>query len=274
MPAVNLTNHEQVLDSPPLGNPTSGTDVASDQDSSSPYPEPLLLLEIRDLSSTGAQRFLRSVDVATILSSAVKTVHKILTPHEEGAPNVRSISLILRDFAGVAYTTGKDIDFEHKEIHFNTGYIEGIKPELLTSEITGVLVHEMVHVWQWNGLGECNSGLIEGVADWVRLKAELAPPHWKKRAKDCEWDNGYDVTGYFLEWLEGEFGEHIVVKMNQKLREKYEEENFWREMCAGTDVRELWARYASTLADVEAKQDDEEKNESELPERMAGSETL
>ena len=230
---------------------------------------PLTRLEIRDLSSEGAKRFLRSVDVSTILDYAVKTVHKILTPKRQGTPNVRSITLILRDFLGVAYTTGKDIDFEHKEIHFSTGYIEDIKPELLTNEITGVLVHEMVHVWQWNGQHTCNGGLIEGVADWVRLKAVLGPPHWRKRSKDCEWDGGYDVTAYFLEWLEEEFGEDVVVRLNQRLREKYVEEKFWTELCDGQDVKLLWARYVSALGEEgdekECQEGENEEVKKSLP---------
>jgi hypothetical protein len=210
---------------------------------------PLTRLEIRDLSSKGARRFLKSVDASSILEDAVKTVHKILTPEKQGTPDVRSITLILRSFGGVAYTTGKDIDFEHKEIHLSTEYIEGIAAGRLTAEITGVLVHEMVHVWQWNGQHSCNGGLIEGVADWVRLKAGLAPPHWRKRSDDCDWDAGYDVTAYFLEWLEVDFGKDVVVRMNQKLRSEYAEDKYWPELCDGQDVKLLWARYASGLSE-------------------------
>lgn len=49
----------------------------------------------------------------------------------------------------------------------------------IESEIKGVLVHEMVHTMQFNGKGTCPGGLIEGIADWVRLRAGLSPPHWK-----------------------------------------------------------------------------------------------
>ncbi|KAF8672392.1 hypothetical protein HU200_049598 [Digitaria exilis] len=31
--------------------------------------------------------------------------------------------------------------------------------------------HETTHVWQWNEQGQANGGLIEGIADYVRLKA-------------------------------------------------------------------------------------------------------
>jgi hypothetical protein len=48
-------------------------------------------------------------------------------------------------------------------------------------EIEGVIVHEMVHAMQYTGNETCPGGLIEGIADWVRLQADLAPPHWKEK---------------------------------------------------------------------------------------------
>ena len=46
-----------------------------------------------------------------------------------------------------------------------------------------------MHCWQYNGLGTCPGGLIEGIADYVRLKDDLAPPHWTRGGK--HWDEGY-----------------------------------------------------------------------------------
>lgn len=252
---------------PPHGEAATPATTSSDINGDEPLALPLTRLEIRDLSSEGSKRFLSSVDPAQILEAAIKTVHDVLTPGHLSTPGVRSVTLILREFAGVAYTTGKDIDFEHKEIHFNTEYIEGIDAELLTSEITGVVVHEMVHVWQWNGEHSCNGGLIEGVADWVRLKAGLGPPHWRKRCEGCQWDSGYEVTGYFLEWLEEEFGKDIVVRMNQHLRNSYVEEDFWREMCGGQDVKSLWDKYALSLS---RKEDPKEKSSLPIIEETEG----
>ena len=231
-------------------SPESKETPDSNQNSAEDVPIPLCRLELRDVSTEGSKRFLAFVDASSAIQDAVRTVHKILSPHQEGTPNVRSITLILRDFEGVAYTCGKDIDFEHKEIHFSTNYIAGIKPELLSKEITGVLVHEMVHVWQWNGQHTCNGGLIEGVADWVRLKAELGPPHWRQRCEDCEWDSGYEVTAYFLEWLEERFGKWTIIKLNQKLRKEYHEEQFWPDMFDGKSVKSLWEQYALQIPGV------------------------
>jgi len=51
-------------------------------------------------------------------------------------------------------------------------------------EINGVLVHELVHALQYSGKDSCPGGLIEGIADWVRLQAGLAPPHWKEKPQN------------------------------------------------------------------------------------------
>lgn len=162
---------------------------------------------------------------------------------------------------GVAYTTGSDIDDDHKEIHFSLDYIKGIASERQQQEIQGVLVHEMVHCWQWGGLGTCPGGLIEGIADFVRLKAVLAPPHWKKEAGG-EWDAGYQHTGYFLEWIEETFGEGSVRSINASLQNrKYVEEEFWQQLFQ-KDVAELWAEYSKTLPKPKEK-DEETKADTE-----------
>jgi hypothetical protein len=46
---------------------------------------------------------------------------------------------------GVAYTTGTELDSDHKEIHFSADYIDGIDISRKANEILGVLTHEMVH---------------------------------------------------------------------------------------------------------------------------------
>ena len=147
---------------------------------------------------------------------------------------------------GVAYTTCKEIDDDHKEIHLSTSYIENIPAKRKEDEIMGVITHEMVHCWQWSALGTAPGGLIEGVADWVRLKAGLAPPHWTKK-QGGDWDAGYQHTGYFLEHLENKFGEGSVRRVNDSLRKtKYNEDKFWKAIF-GRSVGGLWEDYQKRL---------------------------
>jgi len=147
---------------------------------------------------------------------------------------------------GVAYTTGSSLDSDHKEIHFSLDYVSQITPSRLSAEILGVLTHETVHCYQYNAQSTCPGGLIEGIADYVRLKADLSPPHWSRSATG-DWDAGYQTTGYFLEYLEGRFGEGLVRRVNEALRrDRYDEKKFWAGVCGGT-VKQLWKDYGGWL---------------------------
>ncbi|KAI9807450.1 MAG: hypothetical protein M1833_000195 [Piccolia ochrophora] len=218
---------------------------------------PKLLFEARDACCQGSSLFLRTVHAGTALRDAVECVLGCLYGDDRSEPPTRSVTLILRSMPGVAYTTGKDIDDDHKEIHLSTDYIENISEARQADEILGVLVHEMVHCWQWNAHGTAPGGLIEGIADWVRLRAGFAPPHWKRQA-DGDWDAGYQHTGYFLDYLEKRFGKDTVRRINSHLRRRrYVEEVFWRQLL-GEDVGQLWKEYGEWL-----KHDKDQKSEGE-----------
>lgn len=74
------------------------------------FPHPKLRLEIRDLDHPGASKFLGAVNAATLLSDAVKNVQRLLyrsaADKHTSCPPTRSVTVILRDMGGVAYTTG------------------------------------------------------------------------------------------------------------------------------------------------------------------------
>ncbi|KAK3353134.1 peptidase of plants and bacteria-domain-containing protein [Lasiosphaeria hispida] len=241
-------------DKPP--SPTRAPPAPEERDSranhrgggSAHFPQPKLRFEIRDVCHPGAAKFLGAVNIGSIFSVAVANVQRCLyrspgDPHTH-VPPTRSVTLILRDMGGVAYTTGTDLDSDHKEIHFSLSYINGIPAPRLTAEITGVLTHELVHCYQWDALNSCPGGLVEGIADWVRLNCDLSPPHWKREI-DGGWDRGYQHTAYFLQYLVDRFGEGTVREINEKLRRRrYEAKPFWTELL-GRPVEQLWSDYAS-----------------------------
>lgn len=61
---------------------------------------------------------------------------------------------------GVAHTCGSR---NQKEVHFSLDYIKK-SANRARDEIMGVLVHEVVHCYQYNACGTCPGGLIEGIA--------------------------------------------------------------------------------------------------------------
>lgn len=195
-------------------------------------------LQFYNISHPGFQCFLGLLepDVDAFLSDCLNAVKTFL--YNEAAfraPPIRSITIIVRPMDGIASTTSNVLDSQHKEIHVSADYIFEIfnrpsgttvrqsvaaatptkvpfqhsttpssipsrSDEAAKKEIHGVLVHEMVHTIQHTGKESCPGGLIEGIADWVRLKANLAPPHWKEASGNWDkkkWDSGYETTGEY-----------------------------------------------------------------------------
>ncbi|KAK6336740.1 hypothetical protein TWF718_009531 [Orbilia javanica] len=182
------------------------------------YRIPLIRLRFNDVCDEGSTVILNSgLNLHDVLVDAVVGVLDALYTPKTAPTNVRSVTFIVRSMDGVAYTTGMDIDDDHKEIHFSTDYIAGVNErsngKQNKQEILGVIRHEMVHCFQYNAFGGANGGLIEGIADWVRYKAGFRPPHWH-RGEGNEWDDGYERTAYFLLWLEDQYGPETVPRIN------------------------------------------------------------
>lgn len=232
------------------------------------FPTPLLRLELRDLAHEGSSIFLTHIHGNEDLSAQVQNVLNLLyySPKETPAthrPATRSVTLIIRSFDGVAYTTGLDLDRDHKEINISAEYIKNCaRGGDKRHELLGVICHELVHCFQWDAEGSCPGGLIEGIADWVRLRAGLGAAHWKQEASG-EWDGGYQKTGYFLEWLERKFGDGTLRRLNGCLREgEYDGEKVFGECCEGGKVEELWKAYRKDLEKGESGAGGEEEGPS------------
>ncbi|KAL6807824.1 plant basic secretory protein [Trichoderma sp. SZMC 28013] len=233
---------------------TNGTQKHQDQPQEDEHTDifsvPAIQLQVRDLKHPGSKRFLGAVNAADLLTTGTLNVLKLLynTPPgpETTVPPTKSVTLVLEDMPGVAYTVGHNDDNNVKEIHFSLSYIAQINPSRVTQEINGVVTHELVHCFQYNGRGAAPGGLIEGIADWVRLHCNLAPPHWKQEVKE-NWDAGYQHTAYFLEYLERLYGQGTVRRINEKLRvSRYVEDAFWTELF-GRKVKDLFANYTKSL---------------------------
>jgi hypothetical protein len=287
----------------------SGQDKTDEAESlvAPPLPTPTLRLHLNDLTHSATKAFLRLIpDPSSVLKSALSVIvtHLYTSPSKldsnsrtnhirpsftPSIPPTRSVTVILHDFSGVAYTTGTDLDSDHKEIHFSLSYIDkttsSFKDPL--SELVGVLTHELVHCYQHTSppssdpesIPQAPSGLVEGIADFVRLKASLNPPHWTRPSCAADlpesWDQGYEHTAYFLEWLEDvKIGTGAIGMLNDRLlrvgyvgegtddsdKEKGnkndagpdggKENTFWVGLF-GLGVLELWRQYGAYLDNLE-----------------------
>ncbi|KAA8651841.1 hypothetical protein EYZ11_004372 [Aspergillus tanneri] len=262
-------------------------------------PQPKLRLHINDIRHSASKSFISLIpDVTSVLENALAIIiQHLYTPPRQTSrdgsstksgprpnftpcvPHTRSVTVLLRDIDGVAYTTGIELDDDHKEIHLSLAYIRKCTGYAdPTAELVGVLTHELVHCYQHTASPWASSdlrppgGLIEGIADFVRLKAGLVPPHWKRptSAKDRpqKWDQGYQHTAYFLAWLEDvRVGNGAIGMLNDRLlrvgyigQHDKDEPNtaagkeFW-EGLFGASVDMLWDEYGSYLDTLSGKMD-------------------
>ncbi|KAF7127278.1 hypothetical protein RHSIM_Rhsim11G0157100 [Rhododendron simsii] len=111
--------------------------------------------------------------------------------------------------------------FSNDEIHVNANYIQGFSGDV-KKEITGILYHKVVYSWQWNGNGQAPEGLINGIADFVRLKAGYASDYWRQPGSGNKWDDGYDITARFLDYCNG-LRNGFVAELNKKMRTRWQQ---------------------------------------------------
>ncbi|KAJ3039167.1 hypothetical protein HDV00_012573 [Rhizophlyctis rosea] len=256
-PSTNSTQ----TSSPPEPNPSTPTPTAAPV----PWPQPTLIIKTLDHSPNGTLFTTAVPEPLPWLRTITTTVLQSLYAQPQHAPtHVSFIRLVIRDMEGVAYCSDADPDPANpaetgkgKQIHLSTRHIRntagpkagkgGVDEDLswvpaLHHEITGVILHESVHAWQHNALGSCPGGLIEGIADFIRLKAGWAPPHWH-RGKGGNWDDGYSTTGYFLEWIEEtKKVEGFVRSLNLVMEDVEWDEGVFRLLCE-CGVEELWEEY-------------------------------
>ncbi|KAK2828969.1 hypothetical protein FQN49_007224 [Arthroderma sp. PD_2] len=244
-------------------------------------PKPKLRLHFEDLGNAASKTFIAAVpDPNAVIQKAIGEIVKYLytSPSGSAAPGRRVhfnpslpptsvVSFILHDFEGVAYTVGLASDNNQKEIHFSLSYIShagNLKDT--AAEVFGVIQHELVHCYQHTTLPDKSaphppSGLIEGIADFVRLKAGLGAAHWRRPTSVADlpknWDSGYQNTAFFLEWIENiKIGTGAVGLINDRLLRQgylgFNGERFWKGLF-GQDILDLWVDYAEYVGGLKPK---------------------
>jgi hypothetical protein len=194
--------------------------------------------------SAGGQRFdqdFGGVEYAKqVLSEASSFIWTTFNePSPEDRPDYDSVTLTLVDNiqpGAVAVTSGNAIQLGAQSVAEINGDADTVK-----EAVNGVLYHEATHVWQW-GLQDYGkkSGLFEGIADYVRLKAGLAPGHWVKPGQGDRWDQGYDVTARFLDYCDS-LKPGFVAQLNSKMKGGYTDDFFAQ--ILGKNVQQLWQDY-------------------------------
>lgn len=78
------------------------------------FDTPKLRLQLNDLVHEGSSIFLSNIKGGEDFETQVQNVLNLLYTPDSHRPGTRSVTLILREMDGVAYTTGIDLDDNHK----------------------------------------------------------------------------------------------------------------------------------------------------------------
>ncbi|KAG2704623.1 hypothetical protein I3760_05G013000 [Carya illinoinensis] len=189
-------------------------------------------------NTSGGVRFDKDIGFKYSLQTLASITHFIWRLFQQtnnaDKKNVSKVSLFIDDMDGVAYVS-------NYEIHVSARYINGYSEDL-KREITGVLYHEMTHIWQWNDNGKTPEGLIEGIADFVRLRSGYIPSDWVQPGQGDKWDQSYDVTARFLDYCNN-LRNGFVAELNKKMISGYSV-NYFVDLL-GKPVDQLWSNYKS-----------------------------
>uniref|UniRef100_J3N3M9 Basic secretory protease n=2 Tax=Oryza brachyantha TaxID=4533 RepID=J3N3M9_ORYBR len=190
-------------------------------------------------STAGGQRFDREYggDYAKqVLAGASSFTWSIFNqPSPADRSPVDAVILTVGDVGGIAST-------DRNNITLGAGYVAGITGNDFKDQVTGVLYHEVVHVWQ-AGLQDYGSHpwVYEGIADFVRLKAGYIAAGWAQPGQGGSWEEGYSVTARFFDYCDGSVKPGFVAGLNAKLKGGYDADYFVQ--ITGKTLQQLWQDY-------------------------------
>ncbi|HEY3783316.1 MAG TPA: basic secretory protein-like protein [Fimbriimonadaceae bacterium] len=172
------------------------------------------------------------ISYASTVEAAYPLVLKVLQPtHPVGGPITILISYRFQQAA--AQTDGS-------RIRVNAAYAEDNPRDM------GIIVHELVHVVQGYRADD-PKWLVEGMADYVRYYFyEPGSSRLILRASTANYDEGYEATAGFLDWVVRNYDKDLIKDLNQQLYEGIYSDDSWLKLT-GHSLTQLNLEWKSTL---------------------------
>lgn len=173
------------------------------------FVSPAIIFQDKAPDTKGSQYYKELVQKRQeYLQYHAKAVAKLLYfSDQDERPEVRTITYSLENRPGEV--SAKSGSVPNISIMYSTDWIEksyASSMYKLDYETKGVLFHEMTHAFQLEPKGippysQPNTAwqITEGMADAIRIHAGYLP--MTNRKPGGYWQDGYQTTGFFLEWL-------------------------------------------------------------------------
>eukprot|EP01018_Ginkgo_biloba_P009769 Gb_07768 [translate_table: standard] len=180
----------------------------------------------------------------TVLTKASEFVQKLLYSNMQNPRKiVKKVILCIDDYSSVNAVSERNviIHVSHKYIGEFFGDVE--------REIRGLVYREMGRVWLWDGGAGAPRGLVEGMAEYVRLSAGLssASDLWDNTLDnniEDRWDAGGMITALYLQFCES-LQRGFVADLNAKMKMGWNDGLF--EVLLGETPAQVWDTYKSSL---------------------------
>ncbi len=208
-------------------------------------------LEVTDDDPARRQIFFDAVgeDPAPYVQDIGRRVCRILYREADEVRDATHLTLIIEyDPDGVAWKAGNGANIQ---VGISTAHLQNIHNAGgdVAREITGILFHEMTHMYQHDDSdgGGVDLGLIEGIADFVRISAGYPPPGAQPNPNG-NWNDGYRTTAFFLLWLDDTYPD-FVYRLNLTMHS--DDGQTWSpasfEDLTGKTVDALWQDYRDSF---------------------------
>ncbi|EFJ26483.1 hypothetical protein SELMODRAFT_97026 [Selaginella moellendorffii] len=195
-------------------------------------------------SSRGNRSFVENMGDAgakSVLKQALRFTTRLLQVSSSGRRKIVLVISTLPEGETASTTTIDNMSvIEISQQHL--GEFQGD----VTREIEGLIYEQMTNAWI-NGIGAAPSGLLTGIAKFVRLKAGLPPdnqfePDEFVTSTKGPWDVGSYATAHFLVYLEDSFQSDFVALINRKMADGWDESFTWQ--ILGLSVEKLWHEWS------------------------------
>lgn len=111
----------------------------------------------------------------------------------------------------------------------------------------GAFVHELTHVVQSYGGGDHPGWLVEGIADYVRwFEFEPVSKRPRPNPEKAKYDDSYQTTAHFLNYVQNKYDKKLVVKLNAACREGVYNDSLWKDYTKKS-LEELGTEWKKSL---------------------------
>jgi hypothetical protein len=153
-------------------------------------------------------------------------------------PNVAKIDIFLEALPATieSYTEGTTV---HLGTIFIQDYLAARGASETRYELLGLLTHYFSHMYQHI---DAPTGVLTGVNDFVRYRTGYF--RLTNRKKGGAWDDGFQTTGFFFDYIERQFP-GFIYEFNGRLAVGYDVSLF--RTLTGKDVLTLWSDYQASF---------------------------